>query len=460
MGQVVDGGGLWLGVSVGHSSPVCHNAGLVRLTALLAVALSAAAQDQEDFRVYTDHPRLFLNAHRLRLLKRDRERESLRWTQFDSLVRGGVPLAEPGFALGLYHAISGDRATGERAVKWAATASDLRQLALVFDWCQDVLTDTTRQQLLSRMRSLPVRAGLAGVRDRVLTTIATAEEDKNGSEKALAGIVNGWWRTDTAPKLASGELVVAHADLYSLEEILHAIRDTVRIDLRENAGDYFKQLPIYELESYYPAPFQEGNSEFRVPPFTGGGDPDPRRAAMSRAAELSMVAYDTNARESQYVQGWLMQDRFLLRDSLGSPYEFLWGNPYQPGLSYMQLPLWYHDTVSGALFARSSWEEDATWFGLVGSEMQLFEKGRVGVLDHASAGPVELEAAQIVVGRARTAFLSSAETAFVVGLAPRRPYLVEADDEEMQELESDRRGTIELKFPKDRKVQVVVQEPR
>src|ERR1700676_4472325 len=116
----------------------------VRMRLAVVVILSCLAlhaQSEEDvFRVYTDHPRLFLKAQRLRLLKRERERQSMRWMQFEALVRGGAQMPEPGFALALYHAVTGDADVGKRAVEWALTASaDIRQSALVFDWCQDVL---------------------------------------------------------------------------------------------------------------------------------------------------------------------------------------------------------------------------------------------------------------------------------------------------------------------------------
>src|ERR1700683_790458 len=81
--------------------------------------LSLRSQTEEEFRVYTEHPRLILTAQRLRLLKRERDRESQRWRQFDLLVKGSANLPEPGFALALYYAISGDDAAGQRAVAWA-----------------------------------------------------------------------------------------------------------------------------------------------------------------------------------------------------------------------------------------------------------------------------------------------------------------------------------------------------
>src|SRR5579863_5231270 len=85
----------------------------------VVVACAAAAcpdvwAQNDEFRVYTEHPRLILTAQRLRLLKRERERDSARWRQLDALVKGAAILPEPGFSLGLYYAVSGDAAAGKR----------------------------------------------------------------------------------------------------------------------------------------------------------------------------------------------------------------------------------------------------------------------------------------------------------------------------------------------------------
>src|ERR1700684_3426255 len=105
------------------------------LASLLTIPLRSQADD--EFRVYTEHPRLILTPQRLRLLKRERERESQRWRQFELLVKGRASLPAPGFAPALYYAVSADDAAGKRAVQWAlGPADDLRQLALVYDWCQ------------------------------------------------------------------------------------------------------------------------------------------------------------------------------------------------------------------------------------------------------------------------------------------------------------------------------------
>lgn len=459
-------------VSGGHifdTWPACDTmAGLTRRVLLLALAaaslVSAGAQSsattEEDFRVYTDHPRIFLGPQRLRLLKRERERKSMRWEQFDALVRGGAPLKEPGFALALYYAVTGETAAGQKAIEWAATASDLHQLAIVFDWCQPLLGEAQRRQLASRivrLNSGPEREDTAAQRDRVLAAIAVADEDRDGSERILGDVVRHWWREQTAPRLASGDRMIGHDELYALEEILHAIRDNLKIDLRDNAGDYFTRVPLYELASYYPAPFQEHENDCYIPAFAGGGQPNLRRAILSRIADMSLVAYDSNAQANQYVQGWVMQDRFMLRDSLGAPWEFLWGNPYQPGLSYYQLPLAYHDTLSGALFLRSSWDDDAKWFGLVGPEMQLFDGGKLAEI--RGHGQIAIGDAQVIIGHDPLAFESAGDT-YISGLLPQHPYFIEADDEEMQELDTDRRGTLALELPKDRRLHVLVHGPK
>src|SRR3954451_13823713 len=117
---------------------------ILRMLLLGAGCLSLVAQDSGDDPVTlsTEHPRLLLRTARLRLLKRERERSSMRWQQFDALERGNSPMAEPGFAYALDYQISGDAAIGRKAVEWAlASKADLRQTALVFDWCQELLSE-------------------------------------------------------------------------------------------------------------------------------------------------------------------------------------------------------------------------------------------------------------------------------------------------------------------------------
>src|ERR1700733_8313485 len=177
---------------------------------LLLTALPAGWQG-EEFPVSTEHPRLILTSQRLRLLKRERERDSQRWRQFDLLVKGGASLPEPGFALALYYAISGDNAAGKRAVEWAlGPTADLRQLALVYDWCQPILAPQQSAALGAKIGQLlakPAGNDASARRDRVLALIATADDPRHSEEGPLGEVVQKWWRGGFARSLANGDAV-------------------------------------------------------------------------------------------------------------------------------------------------------------------------------------------------------------------------------------------------------------
>ncbi len=442
-----------------------------RLLACLLLACPLGAQTtDEEFRVYKEHPRLFLSAQKLRLLKRERERQSVRWQQFETLAKGTAQMPEPGFAGALYFAISGDNAQGRRAVEWAlGPGRDLRQLAIVYDWCQPLLSAEQSKALEAKIRQLigtapPATQDLPAWRDRVLAGIATADENQHGEEKLLRQVVEQWWRGEMAPRLTEGRASVAFADVYALVEILHAVRDNLKIELPEAAPEYFRELPKFQILGSYPAPLADAGTDYWIPMYKESGQPDLQRAALARAAGLSLVSYDNNALENQYLQGWLMQDRFMLRSAFGAPYEFLWANPYQPGLSYVQLPLLFHDAKSGALFVRSSWEDDAVWFGLYDGEAQLFQDGHITVLDRSGAGsvhakPFKLGAAAVVPGANPVQFSTDAATALVVGLKADRKYDVEIDDQELREVETDSAGTLVIENAGARMTGVRIIEP-
>jgi hypothetical protein len=435
------------------------------LASLLLLPLRS--QTDEEYRVYTDHPRLILTSQRLRLLKRERERESQRWRQFDLLVKGSAQMPEPGFALALYYAIAGDGAAGKRAIDWAlGPGGDLRQLALVYDWCQPVLTPKQSEALSSKIHQLlekPVGEGLSARRDRILAWIAIADDGQHSEEAPLRDMVRQWWRAQYAPTLADGRTVLPLSDVYALLEVLHTVRDNLKLDLRDDAPEYFHHLPRYLIAGNYPAPYRAPESEFRIPVYQGNSQPDLNGAALARAAGLSMVAYDSNGLDNQFLQGWLIQDRFLLMNAFGAPYEFLWANPYQPGLSYYQLPLVFHDPNSGALFVRSGWDEDADWFGLYGGEAELFHDGHVTVVNQGVSGssrpkPMQLGDASVIFGRVPFQFSMDGGTILVIGLKSRHKYLVETDDEEMREISTDRAGTFLLQYPTGRMAGIRVHE--
>jgi hypothetical protein len=426
---------------------------LLRLL-LLALPVFAQTASEEDYHVYTDSPRLLLTKQRLRLLQRERERQSMRWQQFDTLISGGAPMPEPGFAWALYYKVARDEAAARKAIEWALgdTANDLRQMALVFDWCQPVMNKAQADRLgakIERALAAPPPADVRGENARALAAIAIADRLPDHGEALLRPLIEQWWRGTVVKHLKNGEPAIPREQFYSLYEMMHVIRENLKIDLRESDAPFFKSLPTDHLTGHYPAPYSAAENEYRVPIYARDGEPDVSDAAMSRAAELAMVAYDDNALDSQYLQGWLMQDRFLMRSGLGIVYEFLWANPYQPGLSYFQMPLVFHDAATGHMFARTSWDEDATWVGYFDGRLQLFRDGHIESLrPGAKTKPLRIGDALIVSAETRDAarFHADAEAVFVLNLAPRAAYDVEIDDEELQEFETDAGGTLVLSF--------------
>jgi len=428
---------------------------LVPATAQTRAPVAVPAGAEEPVAVSADHPRLFLRPQRLRLVTRERERASMRWQQFDGFLAGEAPLPEPGFAQALYYQVSGNTAAGQRAIAWALgpARTDLRQLALVFDWCQKLLSESQRRTLTARLRERMAATAaddsIPAVRSRVLAAIALFDHVPDIPNRELERVVRNWWGAKMAPALAAGQSVVPRADAYALWELLHAIRDSANIDLRESTPRFFKTFPIEHLMSYYPPAFRGEDNDFRIGMSEQAGEPDLQQATLSRAADLAMVAYDTNAEESQYLQGWLMHDNFMLRSALGAPYEFLWANPYQPGLSFTLLPLIFHDSESGRLFVRSDWDDSAEWFGYFEGFAQLFRDGRRTLLHAAAANPpITFPSAVIYLGPGAMKFrltLDEGQSAVILaGLSPRHTYQVEIDDEEVFEEATDSAGILVL----------------
>jgi len=422
------------------------------------------AASAEPVTVSAEHPRLFLRPARLRLLRRERERHSARWQQLETYITAEAPMPENAFAQALYYQISGDAGFGRKAVAWAlGPGTDLRQMALVFDWCQDLLSEAERRALISRidqrMTQSAADESIRSIRSLTLAAIALFDHMPQRPNRELQRVVRVWWEGKIAPALNAGRPVVGRDDAFALWELLHALRDSTNIDLRESSRKFFKEFPIEHLMSYYPAAFPGEDNDYRIGATTQNGDPDLQRAALARAADLAMVAYDTNAEEMQYLQGWLMHDNFMLRSAFGAPYEFLWANSYQPGLSFTHVPLVYHSAGSGHLFVRSDWEDTADWFGYFDGAAQLFRDGRRISIDvKKPAEPLSFPDAVIAWGAAapklRIALTEDQHAVILIGLTPGRTYQVEIDDEEVFEEKTDVGGVLVVNVPGGKEVGV------
>ena len=447
-------------VSVTQSRVMLTRRALV--TAAIASAFPQTSTNKahsSEFRTELPHPRLLLPARRARLLQRESERNSLRWTQFHTLVSGKTQFPEPGFAYSVYFAATKSEPHARLAIEWAlsSSATDLRQLAIVFDWCGPVFKESESKRLVAKMQALIEKpdASIPGVRDQVFAAIALTEHVEGIGPRVIMPIVESWWKGRILSAVQRGEVPIDVKDHMALFELFHALRDNYDIDLRDTAAKFFTTLPIYHILAHYPAPFPAPENEYRIPLMKEHAEPDLRAAARTRAAALSMVAYDTNSQEMQFLQGWLIQDRFLMRGPYGIPYEFLWANPYQPGLSFHYLPNVFHDPVTGRLLIRSTWEEDAVWFYQSAGVLQLFEGGQIrNLTQEALTKEIVMGNTILLPAQISERFkVDTGETPnryYIFGLQPKTRYDLEVDDEEIRNADTDKGGVLELNFPRKR----------
>jgi hypothetical protein len=294
-----------------------------------AIAISAWADDTPQ------GPKLLLNAQRLRRLKRDRERKTVRWVNFENRVNNAPDSPERGFELALYYAVTGDEAKGREAVQWALSHNSVRQKALILDWCAPLISPDQKRKLeafgVVVAGTVP---GIQSVRDRWFVDIASGAEVKSPPEGFLSPRLD--W-------LVEGRLHDPN-EVYALCELIYAIRAATHTDLRETDPHFFSTLPSLLLLSAKP-------SQLNSP------------AWMLHAAALALVALDPNLPASQFLQSWALEDSQTLREGPGVAYELLWADPYLPGVGYQNMETWVDDDHAH-LFARASWEPNSCWIAV------------------------------------------------------------------------------------------------
>jgi hypothetical protein len=434
----------------------------MRLVVLLAALLPVVAECEQSYRVYTEHPRLWLNARRLRLVKRERERDTVRWQQLQLVSKGKERLPEEPLVRALEYQVSGAVAPGKQAVAWAVgraasvgtpDAAELRLLAVVFDWCYPLFGEDERKRVVERMAlgvaALAPQPGLPAFTSRALAAIALAD-DWDGSEKALTEAFEKRWEPDLLPALREGRGLERQMDRVALLELCHAARDNLNLDIWNQARGFFRQFPIYLLLEYYPVSLEVSGHLFHQPAYAMSEKPDLAvQGELARRTELLTAAYDTNSNEAQFLQGWLTHDRYRLRSASGALYEFLWMNPYQPGLSYYAAPLHVHEGAGGTLLSRSSWDDDAAWIGYRGGELQLFadgERSLVGTIP--PEGPIvfpRVAVARVAGDASFRVRVAEGDDVFVVGLQAGKTYWVKAGDKRFVPETAERGGILSLK---------------
>ncbi len=279
-----------------------------------------------------DHPiKFLLTPRRLKRLQRDRERQTVRWLNFENRVSTVPESSERGFELALYFAVTRNAQRGREAIQWAsAHPCQKRQVALILDWAADLVPDAQRGKLLAQ--ACPAAAGgyFAKLRDEVMLVAADARRPDTFSPDLEAKLVDP-------------------AELYPFIEYIDVVRSTTHVDLRDSDSPFFLDLPVRFLLSMRPQQLE-------------------RPSWQAHIAALALVGLDPNLESSQFLQGWGMEERYMVQDGPGVAYEFLWADPYLPGVSYQNMEPWLYDP-KGLLLARSDWSEEACWIS-VGSIVQ------------------------------------------------------------------------------------------
>lgn len=343
---------------------------------------------QAQFRVYNDHPRIWLERDRLVRLQRDAERNTTSWNRLRDFVANPGQLAEPAFAQALVFQASGDEAAARAAIDWALEAAarefsqpgDLRQGTLVYDWCQPQLSDQQKQTLVPALANAidPIVASndavLLRVRDALLAAIAISG-DWDGAESAIGILLQAHWEARLVPAMLSGEVVDRADELQAALEIAHTVRSNLDRNLWSESPQVFRDISVARILSYLPDEIETSEGRAMRPSIVPAGSDPATEAINGRIAEMMLVAYDTAARNTQFLQGWLRSDAHTLKGGRGAPYEFLWINPYLPGLSPRSGPQAAYDPTRGRFFARSGWDQDGLWLGFFDGVLMRYANG-------------------------------------------------------------------------------------
>jgi hypothetical protein len=301
---------------------------LIRLSLLCLIVFSLRAQDTS--------PRLLLTARRLHRLKLDRERNTARWSNFEHRVKTVPDSPQRGFELALYGIVASDAPSCHAAIQWGLKhKSEYRQTALIADWCQAQISESDRVALLADPPAFQANRPFTSARNVLFSQVARGEGSRDSAKEQWAQLL----------PLIQRDPRVCLPEAYALYEFLDAANTNFRIDLRQDDPRLFSNFPLLLLLSLHPAEVEQPQWKQRM-----GG--------------LMMVNVDPNLQASSFVQGWALEDPRMVLDGPGIAYEFLWANPYLPGLGYYNMDHWFYDPDSGLLLARKSWDANSCWVSI------------------------------------------------------------------------------------------------
>jgi hypothetical protein len=458
---------------------LAHRLGVPAALLWAAVCVAQTSQPNlADYRVYTKHPRLWLDGGRLDRLRHEVERDTDRWRQLQTLSRSGQQFPEEPLWLALQFQVAGSQEAGRKAADWAlgkaksgsmfSNPTDLRLGAIVFDWCHELLSQPQREGLAVALgkaaQAIAAAHGLESgpLRSAVLAAVAVAD-DWEPASRTLLDLIDGRWRREILPALVKGETPDRAAELMAMLEIFHAVRYNLEQDLWREADGVFRPLPRIEMLRYYPRPVETDSGFLRERARPSAVKLDAQAESVpARIAEMMLVAYENTLEEYQFLQGWIRHDAYVLRDAYGAVYEFIWINPYLPGLSYSNSPPVAHDEIRGRVFGRQGWNDDDVWAGYLDGELQVYGEGQLMVIGPETRQvPLEFAGAAIVPARLPMKFEVQVPRAvgarddrviYVVGLREGETYNVKVNGSRFRTYTAGRGGIIPIRNEAGREI--------
>jgi hypothetical protein len=227
--------------------------------------------------------------------------------------------------------VSGDDTFCHEAAQWAIDhRTEYRQSALVATWCEAAINANDRKAILASPPPENPGKPFTSARDKLFLQIARGEASKGSIRAQWARLL----------PLIQRDPRVCLPEFYALFEFLDVADKSFRMDLRQDDGEIFGKIPSIFLLSLSSGQIEKPDWQTRI-------------------AALMMVSLDPNLQGSSFVQSWAMEDPKTVHQGPGVAYEFLWANPYLPGLGFYNMQPWVYDESSGLLLARTSWDAGA-----------------------------------------------------------------------------------------------------
>lgn len=378
--------------------------------ALLLLPLLPGARAQKP-PVRSERPRLWITPERLQRIQEYVARDTDRWTYLkeiaDNALNFNVPNREYIPALALAYQATGDQRYGYKAVEFTletATPDNLLreddyyyyrdaipEVSIGLDWCFDLMTEPERiavaTWLMDRADDVwpetnPGRENGWAVGNPgnnyflgFLMTWPAALAAYDYDERAQYHIQLGHLKFDQfvrpwAESWGRGGIYAEGTNYdssYRLGLILDANLTATGEDLINAPGFDFLWDSVFwriysttpSLTYYYPLGDQSRESTAPL------SDIDRQRA---------LVPMDVlgNARQKAYARGWLDRiDPQVSRTWFALPWEFLYYDEDADSIDYTQeLPFYYFAPGAGMFTRRSSWEDDATYWGIWAGPLQ------------------------------------------------------------------------------------------